>query len=37
MLRSLLSMEGQSALGMHHKYLSLSSEDEQRSYEFGTT
>ncbi len=33
----LLSMEGQKALGFHKKYLNLSSEDEQRSYVFGTT
>ncbi len=32
-----LSMEGQRALTFHHKYLNLCSEDEQRSYGFGTT
>uniref|UniRef100_A0A671LXY4 Inter-alpha-trypsin inhibitor heavy chain H3-like n=1 Tax=Sinocyclocheilus anshuiensis TaxID=1608454 RepID=A0A671LXY4_9TELE len=30
----LLSMEGQKALGFHQKYLSLCSEDEQKSYGF---
>ncbi len=34
---TLLSMEGQKALGFHQKYLHLFSEDERRSYEFGTT
>ncbi len=34
---SLLSMEGQRALRFHQIYLNLSSEDEQRSYGFGTT
>ncbi len=33
----LLSMEGQKALGFHQKYLNLCSEDERRSYGFGTT
>ncbi len=33
----LLSMEGQKALTFHHKYLNLCSEDERRSYRFGTT
>ncbi len=33
----LLSMEGQRALRFHQKYLNLCSEDEQRSYGFGTT
>ncbi len=33
----LLSMEGQSALRMHKKYLHLCSKDEWRSYGFGTT
>ncbi len=33
----LLSMQGQKALGIHQKYLNLCSEDEQRSYRFGTT
>ncbi len=33
----LLSMQGQKALGFHLKYLNLCSEDEQRSYGFGTT
>ncbi len=37
MLRSLLSMEGQRALGIHQKYLNLCSEDERRSYGFGKT
>ncbi len=32
----LLSMEGQRALGFHQKYLNLHSEDERRSYRFGT-
>ncbi len=36
-LGSLLSMEGQRALGIHQKYLNLCSEDERRSYGFGTT
>ncbi len=34
---SLLSMEGQRALRFHQKYLNLCSEDERRSYAFGTT
>ncbi len=34
---ALLSMEGQKALRFHQKYLNLCSEDEQRSYGFGTT
>ncbi len=34
---ALLSMEGQKALGFHQKYLNLCSEDERRSYGFGTT
>ncbi len=29
--------EGQRALRFHQKYLNLCSEDEQRSYGFGTT
>ncbi len=33
----LLSMECQKALRFHQKYLNLCSEDEQRSYRFGTT
>ncbi len=33
----LLSMQGQKALGFHQKYLHLCSEDERRSYRFGTT
>ncbi len=33
----LLSMEGQIALRFHQKYLNLCSEDERRSYGFGTT
>ncbi len=33
----LLSMEGKKALGFPQKYLNLCSEDEQRSYGFGTT
>ncbi len=33
----LLSMEGEKALGFHQKYLNLCSEDERRSYGFGTT
>ncbi len=33
----LLSMEGLIALRFHQKYLNLCSEDERRSYEFGTT
>ncbi len=32
MVDSLLSMEGQKALGFHQKYLDLCSEDEQKSY-----
>ncbi len=35
-LVSLLSIEGQRALRFHQKYLNLCSEDEQRSYGFGT-
>ncbi len=34
---ALLSMEGQKALRFHPKYLNLFSEDERRSYRFGTT
>ncbi len=34
---ALLSMEAQKALGFHQKYLNLCSEDERRSYGFGTT
>ncbi len=34
---SLLSMEGQRALRFHQKHLNLCSEDEQKSYGFGTT
>ncbi len=34
---ALLSMEDQKALGFHQKYLNLCSEDERRSYGFGTT
>ncbi len=34
---ALLSMEGQEALGFDQKYLNLCSEDEPRSYGFGTT
>ncbi len=37
MLITLLSMAGQKALKFHQKYLNLCSEDEQRSYRFGTT
>ncbi len=33
----LLSMQGQRALRLHQKHLNLCSEDEQRSYAFGTT
>ncbi len=33
----LLSMQGQKALRFNQKYLNLCSEDEQRSYRFGTT
>jgi len=33
---TLLSMEGQKALRFHQKYLHLCSEDERRSYMFGT-
>ncbi len=33
----LLCMEGQRALGFHHKYHQLCSEDEWSSYGFGTT
>ncbi len=36
MVDVLLSMEGQRALGFHQKYLNLCSEDERRSYGFGT-
>ncbi len=36
-LGSLLSMEGQRALGFHQKYINLCSEDEQRSHGLGTT
>ncbi len=32
-----IAMEGQRDLGIHLKYLNLCSEDEQRSYGFGTT
>ncbi len=34
---ALLSMQGQKALGFYQKYFSLCSEDERRSYGFGTT
>ncbi len=34
---ALLSMQGQKALGFHQKYLNLCSEDERKSYVFGTT
>ncbi len=34
---ALLSMQGQKALGFHQIYLNLCSEDEGRSYRFGTT
>ncbi len=34
---TLLSMEGQRALGFHQKYLNLCSKDERRSYGFGST
>ncbi len=34
---SLVSMQGQKALGFHQKYLNLCCEDEQRSYGFGMT
>ncbi len=37
MVTPLLSMQHQKALRFHQKYLNLCSEDEQRSYEFGTT
>ncbi len=37
MVVHLLSMEGQKALGFLQKYLNLCSEDERRSYRFGTT
>ncbi len=37
MVVSLLSMQGQKALGFHQRYLNLCSQDERRSYEFGTT
>ncbi len=36
-LVALLSTQGQKALGFHQKYLNLCSEDERRSYGFGTT
>ncbi len=36
-LITVMSMEGQRALGIHQKYLDLCSEDEQSSYGFGTT
>ncbi len=36
-LVTLLSMQGQRALRFHQKYLNLCSEDEWRSYGFGTT
>ncbi len=36
-LVTLLSMQGQKALGFHQKYLNLCSEGEWRSYGFGTT
>ncbi len=32
-----LSMQGQKELGFHQQYLNLCSEDERRSYGFGTT
>ncbi len=34
---ALLSMAGQKALRFHRNYLNLCSEDERRSYRFGTT
>ncbi len=34
---ALLSMQGQKALGFHQKYFCLCSDDERRSYGFGTT
>ncbi len=34
---ALLSMQGQKAHGFHKKILNLCSEDEQKSYGFGTT
>uniref|UniRef100_A0A671L6X8 FUZ/MON1/HPS1 second Longin domain-containing protein n=1 Tax=Sinocyclocheilus anshuiensis TaxID=1608454 RepID=A0A671L6X8_9TELE len=34
---ALLSMQGQTALRFHQKYLNLCSEDERRSYGFETT
>ncbi len=34
---AVLSIQGQKALGFHQKYLNLCSEDEWRSYGFGTT
>ncbi len=37
MVVPLLSMEGQKALGFLQKYLNLCSEEERRSYRFGTT
>ncbi len=33
----LLFMQGQKGLGFNQKYLNLCSEDERRSYGFGTT
>ncbi len=36
-LNVVVPLEGQRALGFHQKYLNLCSEDEQRSYGFGTT
>ncbi len=37
MLGSLLSMEGQRALGINQTYLNLGSEDERRSNRLGMT
>ncbi len=37
MVVALLSMQGQKALRFHKKYLHLCSENEQRTYGFGTT
>ncbi len=34
---TLLSMQGQKALEFHQTYLNLCSEDDRRSYGFGTT
>ncbi len=34
---TLLSKQGQKPLGVHQKFLNLCSEDERRSYGFGTT